>query len=353
MPCSQTPNKAGFSGIEKPTFSVFMPPLRQQMPFLPTPKATPLATLAIKTVPWSSVPQPSALCPGHGVLTPELERAETPIQLPALPKRGRPKAEPSQNSTGEGPPGTMWLYTLSDQVGRNQPEYAGELDFGIMENYASSNPAARVSSATLATVRLEFAATDRFRSRLGRMEGRRKKGLQGVCEWRPELLYKTFVDCKPDFFDGSEYADHVPLALCFGMINLRLPNAWRRRTDGVARASRGARAARQYRTRASRVHSTTPANPAPANSAPAPGRLFASSENSFLEPPLVSALASRKRPAMDASPERQRKRVAFALDSSDLATPRTLGLVPQFVSQAAFEAAQAIIQARRQGRIQW
>lgn len=319
------------------------------MPLQSKPPA-PLATLSIKPVP-GFVPSPTALlCPDQ-VLTPDLDRGasdevptpkETPNpQLPALPKRGRPKAE-AQNS-GEGPPGTMWLYTLGER-----PRYAGELDFHIMESYAASNPAARVSSATLATIHQEFAATDRFRSRLRRrrME-RRKKGLQGVCEWRPELLYKTFVDCKPDFFEGSEYSDYVPLALCFGMINLRLPNAWRRRSDGVSKASR----TRPGRTRGRKW---APLISAPSASSTFDPSTFAQSatfsELQFTNSPLVSALA-RKR-ALDFSPERQRKRVAFAMDASDLATPRTPGL-PQFVSQAAFEAAQAMARARQQGHIQW
>lgn len=357
MPCSlETPKKARFPSTKRPP-SIFMPPRFRKMPLQSKPPA-PLATLSIKPVP-GFVPSPTALlCPDHGVLS--LDRGasdeatgipkETPNhtpnpQLPTLPKRGRPKAE-AQNS-GEGPPGTMWLYTLGER-----PKYAGELDFHIMESYAASNPAARVSSATLATIHQEFAATDRFRSRLRRrrME-RRKKGLQGVCEWRPELLYKTFVDCKPDFFEGSEYSDYVPLALCFGMINLRLPNAWRRRSDGVSKASR----TRPGRTRGrkwarfnspSTFVSSTFAQSAPTFAQPAP----TFSELQITNSPLVSALA-RKR-ALDCSPERQRKRVAFAMDASDLATPRTPGL-PQFVAQAAFEAAQAMARARQQGHIQW
>lgn len=47
-------------------------------------------------------------------------------------------------------------------------------------------------------------------------------------EWKPESVYKTYVDCKPVFFDKSNYQDHVPHTSCFGKINMRIPKAWSR-----------------------------------------------------------------------------------------------------------------------------
>lgn len=49
-----------------------------------------------------------------------------------------------------------------------------------------------------------------------------------LCEWKPESVFKTFVDSKPPFFDKTDYQDRIPKTSCFGKINMRVPKAWSR-----------------------------------------------------------------------------------------------------------------------------
>ncbi|KAF3986549.1 hypothetical protein FT663_00380 [Candidozyma haemuli var. vulneris] len=179
---------------------------------------------------------------------------------PQLPRRGRPPVAGSRPRHrlsasisrtrsqrtapyGEGAPGTIWLYTNADSVQNDKPVCAGTLDRGIMEEYAASDSARTTHRQTVATVKKEFAAEDAFRSQFSRGRRRRpsdeeyvdqtrlnkrRKSQGSGCEWRPESVYKTYVDCKPDFFDRSDYQELVPESSCFGKINMRIPKAWTR-----------------------------------------------------------------------------------------------------------------------------
>lgn len=276
-----------------------------------------------------------------------------PSRAPKLPVRGRPRKSPSpleapkkpnKNAVcGEGPPGTIWLYTTGDQVRRNRPEYAGNLDFGISQRYAASNPAAEVSSQTLATVQLEFAATDAYRASLRRRQKneassdglvRKKRKLNG-CEWKPELLYKTYSECKPDFFDGSDYNDHVPASLCFGMINMRAPKAWRR----------GPRKHLQPRSGTKRVRARArPKTPEPLLE--------------LLPEPLPLPLPEYSPEYLPPPPQlEQVEPVGTLKDSAEMPengnSPKNGSSVRKFTTQAEFEAEQASARARlQQARIE-
>lgn len=269
-----------------------------------------------------------------------------PSRAPKLPVRGRPRKsqspveaskKPDRSAVrGEGPPGTIWLYTTGDQVRRNRPEYAGNLDIGISQRYAASNPAAEVSRQTLATVRLEFAATDAYRASLRRRQKneassdglvRKKRKLNG-CEWKPELLYKTYSECKPEFFDGSDYNEHVPASLCFGLINMRAPKAWRR----------GPRKHLQQRSGAKRVRARArPKSPEPLPELlpellPLPLPLPEYSPEYLPPPPQVTQFATE---LLNTTPEAKN-------------APNDGSSVPKFTTQAEFEAEQASARARLQ-----
>ncbi|PVH16176.1 uncharacterized protein CXQ87_004044 [Candidozyma duobushaemuli] len=271
-----------------------------------------------------------------------------PSRAPKLPIRGRPRKSQSPVETpkkpdrsavrGEGLPGTIWLYTTGDQVRRNQPEYAGNLDFGISQRYAASNPAAEVSRQTLATVRSEFAATDAYRASSRRRQKneassdgsvRKKRKLNG-CEWKPESLYKTYSECKPEFFDGSDYNDHVPASSCFGLINMRAPKAWRR----------GPRKHLQQRSGTKRVRARArPKSPEPSSElspelspSPEPSPSPEYSPEYSPPPPQVTQFATE---SLNTTPEAKN-------------SPKNGSNVPKFTTQAEFEAEQASARARSQ-----
>lgn len=103
------------------------------------------------------------------------------------------------------------------------------------DQVASQNPYL-VHKRVIRTIYREFALEDQYhalpaaRLDLSRVRRRRKPK---ECEWKPESVYKLYVECKPDFFEKSDYQDKILRSLCFGKINMRIPRAWSRRPNKV------------------------------------------------------------------------------------------------------------------------
>ncbi|OBA19975.1 hypothetical protein METBIDRAFT_13003 [Metschnikowia bicuspidata var. bicuspidata NRRL YB-4993] len=91
-----------------------------------------------------------------------------------------------------------------------------------------------VHESVLKTIKLEFALEDSYRSiRPQRNEQIRirKRRKPQECDWKPESVYKIYVECKPDFFEKTDYQDRIPNRSCFGKINMRIPRAWSRKPN--------------------------------------------------------------------------------------------------------------------------
>lgn len=101
-----------------------------------------------------------------------------------------------------------------------------------------------VSRQVVQTVRAEQRVEDCFLQNQARGNGfrpklrRRRKPQESA--WKPESVYKTYVDLKPTFFDRTNYQDVVPYASCFGKINMRIPKAWSRGPNRPKRRRRHA-----------------------------------------------------------------------------------------------------------------
>lgn len=124
------------------------------------------------------------------------------------------------------PPGSIFAYCSERALHLDAPEPRGAL------GPTRTSSARRTHALVIQTVQREFAVEDRYRRRIGRAghareRVRRRRDLTDY-QWKPESVYKTFVDCKPYFFDKTSYQDHVPTSLCFGKINMRIPKAWTR-----------------------------------------------------------------------------------------------------------------------------
>lgn len=91
-----------------------------------------------------------------------------------------------------------------------------------------------VHESVLKTIRLEFALEDSYKSVLPRRNELiriRKRRKPQECDWKPESVYKIYVECKPDFFEKTDYQDRIPNRSCFGKINMRIPRAWSRKPN--------------------------------------------------------------------------------------------------------------------------
>lgn len=137
-----------------------------------------------------------------------------------------PQASAAPRADLAPPPGSIFDYCSERALHLDAPEPRGAL--GLTRTFS----ARRTHALVLQTVRREFAVEDRYRRRIARVGGtrervRRRRDLTDYL-WKPESVYKTFVDCKPFFFDKTSYQDHIPTSLCFGKINMRIPKAWTR-----------------------------------------------------------------------------------------------------------------------------
>lgn len=129
------------------------------------------------------------------------------------------------------PPGTIFMYTSTYALKYDQPVARGNLSDSSLVQWVAYQNARTVHRLVRRTVQLEFEMEDRYRLSLMSLlppKPKRRRSSERECEWKPESVYKTFVDCKPDFFEKSNYQDHIPECSCFGKINMRIPKAWSR-----------------------------------------------------------------------------------------------------------------------------
>ncbi|GEQ69105.1 hypothetical protein JCM33374_g2776 [Metschnikowia sp. JCM 33374] len=91
-----------------------------------------------------------------------------------------------------------------------------------------------VHESVLKTIRMEFALEDSYKSVLPQKNEQiriRKRRKPQECDWKPESVYKIYVECKPEFFEKTDYQDRIPSRSCFGKINMRIPRAWSRKPN--------------------------------------------------------------------------------------------------------------------------
>lgn len=107
----------------------------------------------------------------------------------------------------------------------------------LFDQVSNQNPYL-VHKKVLDTIHMEFALEDRYNSlgpsRHERVKIRRRRKPQS-CEWKPESVYKCYVECKPGFFEKSDYQDNISQSSCFGKINMRIPRAWSRKPSELKR----------------------------------------------------------------------------------------------------------------------
>lgn len=60
---------------------------------------------------------------------------------------------------------------------------------------------------------------------------RKKRRKPNEVNWRPESVFRSYVDCKPADIHKTSYPDHVPMSSCFGRINMREAKAWSRQPN--------------------------------------------------------------------------------------------------------------------------
>lgn len=127
--------------------------------------------------------------------------------------------------TGSFTSGTMFLYDSEDALRDDHPRVHGYMEF-----HSNLLSAYKTHQLVRESVTREFQMEEwfKFSPPASRKSKTKKRRHPHDCEWKPESVYKTFVDCKPDYFDRSNYQDFVPRSLCFGKINMRIPKAWSR-----------------------------------------------------------------------------------------------------------------------------
>lgn len=129
------------------------------------------------------------------------------------------------------PPGTILMYSSKKSLQLDKPEVVGTMGQLAALGVGRRN-SLHAHFAIRNTIKDEFELEDKYHrlSRRGRQalprDKRRRNSME--CEWKPESVYKTYVDCKPAFFEKSDYQDHIPASSCFGKINMRIPKAWSR-----------------------------------------------------------------------------------------------------------------------------
>lgn len=134
-----------------------------------------------------------------------------------------------QESHSPPPPGTILMYSTHQSLQSDNPEVVGSVGplTGMGAGHLNS---LHIHCAIRNTIKHEFQIEDNYHqlTRRGLLALPRDKRRRNptVCEWKPESVYKTYVDCKPVFFEKSDYQDHIPSSSCFGKINMRIPKAW-------------------------------------------------------------------------------------------------------------------------------
>ncbi|SGZ56207.1 CIC11C00000004675 [Sungouiella intermedia] len=129
------------------------------------------------------------------------------------------------------PPGTILMYSTEQSLQLDRPGVVGTVGplVGIQSDHSNSF---HVHCAIRNTVRKEFKLEDNYRRLISggllTLPRDKKRRNPTDCDWKPESIYKTYVDCKPEFFEKSDYQDHIPTSSCFGKINMRIPKAWSR-----------------------------------------------------------------------------------------------------------------------------
>lgn len=131
---------------------------------------------------------------------------------------------------------TVFHQTPVSNRKRSFDQFADESDLSqpsLFDQVSRQNPYL-VHRLVMKTIHMEFAIEDQYtsgasqRSHLIRIRKRRKPQ---ECEWKPESVYKSYVECKPPFFEKSDYQDFIPKSSCFGKINMRIPKAWTRKPN--------------------------------------------------------------------------------------------------------------------------
>ncbi|RKP32613.1 hypothetical protein METBISCDRAFT_25554 [Metschnikowia bicuspidata] len=90
------------------------------------------------------------------------------------------------------------------------------------------------------TVRKELEYEEKFHGRpaLADESIRKRRRKPNEVNWKPESIFRSFVDCKPTNIHKSSYPDHVPMCSCFGRINMREAKAWSRQPNKPKRQKR-------------------------------------------------------------------------------------------------------------------
>lgn len=148
----------------------------------------------------------------------------TVVSIVAKVNRPRAKQPP--------PAGTIYVYSTLRALQEDEPEEQGRLGHWPGFDKVALQDAQKTHTLIRSSIQDEFDLEDKYRLEIlaGNhsypRDKRRRNPLD--CEWKPESVYKTYVDCKPEFFDRSDYQDHIPPSSCFGKINMRTPKAWTR-----------------------------------------------------------------------------------------------------------------------------
>lgn len=151
------------------------------------------------------------------------------------------------------PAGTIYMYSTLQALQEDEPVENGQL--GQMSGYdeVRLQDAQHTHKLIRKLIRDEFRLEDRYRQDIrdgghySPRDKRRRNPLE--CEWKPESVYKTYGDCKPEFFDKSDYQDNIPYSSCFGKINMRTPKAWSRGPNKPKRKRRQSLPARKRQKR--------------------------------------------------------------------------------------------------------
>lgn len=84
------------------------------------------------------------------------------------------------------------------------------------------------------TITRELEYESKFQSGELNLENRpprKKRRKPNEVDWRPESVFRSYVDCKPADIHKTSYPDHVPMCSCFGRINMREAKAWSRQPN--------------------------------------------------------------------------------------------------------------------------
>lgn len=86
----------------------------------------------------------------------------------------------------------------------------------------------------IATYKKELEYETRFQNGQFDLEdrpSRKRRRKPNEVDWKPESIFRSYVDCKPMDIQRSSYPDNVPMSSCFGRINMRGAKAWSRQPN--------------------------------------------------------------------------------------------------------------------------